>query len=250
MTITLLGRPSPIRGLLSAWSRSPPPSGSVSSPVRSFLGLEGVGQRRTVAVAVGRAEQGELNYEKIAALQPDLILGVYSGITPREYELLSQIAPTVAQTDEYIDFDVPWQVQTRTMGRALGREQQVEDLVVEVEAQFAAVRKAHPEWEGQTVAVAVLAEDEQFSTFASEDPRSRFFTSLGFQVPAEIDELAGDRFYVDVSSHPPVGSRQARRVTFGRCLGESRMCRCSGLTSERRGSPGSPCTPHPVSMTT
>lgn len=143
---------------------------------------------------------GELNYEKIAALQPDLILGVYSGITSREYELLSQIAPTVAQTDEYIDFGVPWQVQTRTVGRALGREQQAEDLVAEVEAQFAAVRTAHPEWEGQTVAVAVLAGDGQFSTFASEDPRSRFFTSLGFQVPAQIDELAGDRFYVDVSA--------------------------------------------------
>jgi ABC-type Fe3+-hydroxamate transport system substrate-binding protein len=63
-----------------------------------------------------------------------------------------------------------------------------------------AVREAHPEWEGQTVAVAVLAEDGQFSTFASEDPRSRFFTSLGCQVPAQIDELAGDRFYVDVSA--------------------------------------------------
>lgn len=143
---------------------------------------------------------GELSYEKIAALQPDLVLGLYSGITPREYELLSQIAPTVAQTDEYIDFGVPWQLQTRTVGRALGREQQAADLVAEVEAQFAAVRQAHPEWEGQTTAVAVLAEDGQFSTFASEDPRSRFLTSLGFQVPAEIDELAGDTFYVDVSS--------------------------------------------------
>jgi iron complex transport system substrate-binding protein len=96
----------------------------------------------------------------------------------------------VAQTDEYIDFGVPWPIQTQTVGRALGREQQVEGLITEVEARFAAVRQAHPEWERQPVAVAVLAEDGKFSTFASEDPRSRFFISLGFQVPAGIDELA------------------------------------------------------------
>ncbi len=106
----------------------------------------------------------------------------------------------MAQTDEYVDFGVPWQVQTRTVGRALGREQRAEELIAEVEERFAAVRKAHPEWEGQTVAVATPGvESGQFSTFASEDPRSRFFTALGFEVPAEIDQLAGESFYVDIS---------------------------------------------------
>lgn len=50
---------------------------------------------------------GELNYEKIAALRPDVIIGLYSGITEAEYSRLSQIAPTVVQTEEYVDFGVP-----------------------------------------------------------------------------------------------------------------------------------------------
>lgn len=49
----------------------------------------------------------DINFERIAALKPDLILGVYSGMTVRDYELLSQIAPTVAQTDRYIDTALP-----------------------------------------------------------------------------------------------------------------------------------------------
>lgn len=86
------------------------------------------------------------------------------------------------------------------MGRALGREQRAEELVAEVEARFAAVREAHPEWEGRAVAVATPGVDSgTFGTFASEDPRSRFFRSLGFEVPAEIDQLAGDSFYADIS---------------------------------------------------
>jgi iron complex transport system substrate-binding protein len=54
----------------------------------------------------------DINFERIAALEPDLILGVYSGMTARDYELLPQIAPTVAQTDRYIDYGTPWQEHT------------------------------------------------------------------------------------------------------------------------------------------
>lgn len=50
----------------------------------------------------------EFNVEKIAALEPDLIVGLYSGLTEQEYETLSEIAPTVAQPEGYADYGVPW----------------------------------------------------------------------------------------------------------------------------------------------
>ena len=37
---------------------------------------------------------GELDYERIAVLRPDLIVATHSGITEEEYERLSRIAPT------------------------------------------------------------------------------------------------------------------------------------------------------------
>ncbi|MGB3682720.1 MAG: iron-siderophore ABC transporter substrate-binding protein, partial [Rubrobacteraceae bacterium] len=145
---------------------------------------------------------GELNFEQISGLDPDLIIGVSSGMTVEEYATLSEIAPVVVQPDEYVDFGVPWQEQTRLVGRALGRQQRAEDLVSEVEAQFAEAREDHPEFEGASgVVVGLTSEDESYtpSPYGPQDSRSRFLESLGFEMPEEISELAGDSFFTDLS---------------------------------------------------
>ncbi len=142
---------------------------------------------------------GEINFEKIAGLEPDLILGVYSGITEKEYGTLSEIAPTVAQSGEYVDFGVPWQDMTLTVGRALDREDRAGKLVGDVEGRFRAAREEHPEFKGKSIAVATYKSRNEIGFFASEDPRARFFTSLGFEIPKELDEIAGDQFYGTIS---------------------------------------------------
>ncbi len=143
---------------------------------------------------------GELDYEKIAALEPDLVSGVYSGITAEEYERLSQIAPTITQTDDYVDFGMPWQEMTVTVGRAVGRAAQAEQIVADVEARFAAAREQHPEFVGASVAVASGPNQGQYSIYASEDARTHVFTLLGFEVPAQIDEITGTSFYATISA--------------------------------------------------
>ncbi|MQA74227.1 MAG: ABC transporter substrate-binding protein [Solirubrobacterales bacterium] len=142
---------------------------------------------------------GELNCEQIAALRPDLILATYAGITESDYEKLSRIAPTVAQTDEYVDYGMPWQEQTLMIGRALGRESEAERLVAEIERQFERARQEHPEF-GRAVAIAAYQEESgSIGAYSSQDPRGRFLASLGFRAPAEIDDLAGDQFFTRVS---------------------------------------------------
>ncbi len=142
---------------------------------------------------------GELNFEKIAALDPDVILGVYAGITEKEYETLSAIAPTVAQSGDFVDFGEPWQDATRTIGATLGRSEQADKLVDDVETKFADIKAAHPEWDGLEVVVATRGEDD-LGAFASQDLRSRFFTDLGFSVPGAIDDAAPDgQFYATLS---------------------------------------------------
>jgi iron complex transport system substrate-binding protein len=142
---------------------------------------------------------GELNYEAIAALQPDLIIAVSAGITDEEYATLSQIAPTVAQSDEYVDFGAPWQEQTLVIGRALGQEALAQRLVDEAEAGFAQVRAAHPEFVGATAAIASPASDGQFFFSGPQHERQRFLTSLGFVLPEALAEIAGDAFYGTIS---------------------------------------------------
>ena len=65
---------------------------------------------------------GELNFELITELDPDLIVATHSGITEQEYEFLSAIAPTLAQPDAYPDFGMPWQAQTELIGQAAGAQ--------------------------------------------------------------------------------------------------------------------------------
>ena len=142
---------------------------------------------------------GELDIEKIAALRPDFISAVYSGITEDEYNKLSQIAPTLAQSGDYIDFGMPWQEQSRLIGQILGLGGVADSVVSRVESEFEAVRERNPEWSGKLVVVGAPRGDGQFAFVASEDARSRVFTSMGFTVPDEIDEIAGDSFYGTIS---------------------------------------------------
>jgi iron complex transport system substrate-binding protein len=141
----------------------------------------------------------EANFEQIAALGPDLILGISSGMTAEQYETLSQIAPTVAQPGDYIDYGTPWDVSLEITGRAVGKTAEAEAVIAETNALFADAIAAHPEFEGATAAVAFHF-DGLPGAYGSEDIRSRTLSDLGFVIPDEIDELAGDAFFVSISA--------------------------------------------------
>ena len=141
----------------------------------------------------------EINFEQVAALEPDLIIGTSSGMTEDEYAKLSEIAPTVAQPGEYVDFGVPWQDQTRIIGRALGQEERANELVSEVEGRLARVREEHPEFDGASGVVALTGEGGNYYPYGPQDVRGRFLESLGFKLPAEVAELAGDSFFATIS---------------------------------------------------
>lgn len=144
----------------------------------------------TVPAVVGDATA--VNFERIAALQPDLILALYSGLTQDDYELLAQIAPTVAQPAAYVDYGIPWQELTLTVGQAVGMAAEAERLVAEVEARFAQAQADHPELVGATAVVATPYEG--IWVYGPEDVRGRFLTSLGFELPVGLAEITGAEF--------------------------------------------------------
>lgn len=139
-----------------------------------------------------------IQFERIAALQPDLILGLYSGLTQEDYDTLTKIAPTVAQPAEYSDYSIPWQEETLKVGQAVGKADEARELVADVEARFALERAEHPEFSGKTALMATLYEGYYF--YGAEDPRGRVLTSLGFIVPPELEQFIGaDGFGGNVS---------------------------------------------------
>jgi iron complex transport system substrate-binding protein len=140
-----------------------------------------------------------LNFEQIAALQPDLIVGISSGMTQDDYDKLSKIAPTIPQSAEFVDYGVPWQSMTETIAKAVGRSELGAQLVADTEALIADAAKAHPEFAGKTTAVAFLYNDQP-GAYSSDDIRSRLMVDLGFVIPPQIDEVAGDAFYASFSA--------------------------------------------------
>jgi iron complex transport system substrate-binding protein len=143
----------------------------------------------------------EIDFEKVAALQPDVIIGLYSGITEDDYNLLSQIAPTVAQPLGYVDYGVPWQEATNIVGQIMGQTAETDAIIADIEAKYEATKAAHPEFEGKEALLLSTWGDGTFYAYGPEDPRVRFLTELGFSFPTDVAELTteGGEFGVSVS---------------------------------------------------
>ncbi|MEV6282554.1 iron-siderophore ABC transporter substrate-binding protein [Kribbella sp. NPDC051770] len=139
-----------------------------------------------------------IQFEQIAALRPDLIIGLYSGITADDYKKLTAIAPTVAQPPGLPDYGVAWQDAARTVGQAVGKPKQADELVKGIEDRFAKVRSEHPEFQGKPALMATPYEG--YFIYGSQDPRSGLLTDLGFTLPSGLDSLIGDKFGANISA--------------------------------------------------
>jgi iron complex transport system substrate-binding protein len=136
--------------------------------------------------------------EKVAALRPDLIIGQYAGLTEKDYELLSAIAPTVAQPGEYADYGAPWDEMAMNVAKAVGQPDKMQALVDEVKQQIADQAAAHPEFQGVTA--AVVTGYEGMFVYGPEDPRSRMLVDLGFTFPSEVFGSEMDEFGESLST--------------------------------------------------
>jgi iron complex transport system substrate-binding protein len=145
---------------------------------------------------VGDTQTG-VDLERVLALEPDLILGLYSAMTQGQYEQLSQIAPTVAQPADYVDWGVPWQELTRTVGQAVGKADEAERVIADVEARFRQVQEEHPEFVGATAVVATPYQG--IWLYGPEDLRGRFLRDLGFELPEGLDAIAEGSFGGNIS---------------------------------------------------
>ncbi len=130
-------------------------------------------------------------FEEIAALQPDVIVGMYTGMTPEDYDVLAAIAPTVApQVGPYQDH---WTEITTTVGTALGQYDDAVSLVAGADAYVAAVAKEHPEFAGKTFVVADLSQPDAFLVLADPNESTvSMLSGLGFALPDDIASLERD----------------------------------------------------------
>lgn len=144
----------------------------------------------------------DLDFEKIAGLQPDVIVGLYAEITDAEYAKLSQIAPTVAEDPASVAYTTDRAVMFRTAAKIVGRSEEAEQQLRALDEKFATVRAEHPQFADRTAAV-LDPSNKTFWAFASGDPRGRFLADLGYRASADLDKAIGDKFGAEISSETP-----------------------------------------------
>ncbi|MFB4307404.1 iron-siderophore ABC transporter substrate-binding protein [Actinomadura sp. GTD37] len=139
------------------------------------------------------------NFEKIAALRPDLIIAVYSEIDQAAYDKLTKIAPTVGRTKaEKEPFSAPWQDNAVHIAKALGKEAEGAKMVQDIQGKLDAARKAHPEFADQT-AVVLSWYKNSVAPFTTTDVRGRLVSGIGFKGATGIDKIADGKFFTVLS---------------------------------------------------
>ncbi|KWV31654.1 iron-siderophore ABC transporter substrate-binding protein [Micromonospora rifamycinica] len=135
--------------------------------------------------------RAELDYEQIAALRPDVIVGLSSGMSRQEYDLLTKIAPTVAQPAGDGSWAVTWQQMSRAAGQITGRSAEAEKLVTDLEQRIAAVAAAHPRLKGAHTVFASTYEG-QYYLFSPETTASKVLLDLGLTMTPEVTTLTAN----------------------------------------------------------
>lgn len=140
-----------------------------------------------------------IDYESVAALKPDLILGLNAGLDEASYEKLSKIAPTIAQAKGGNPYFSEWQPMTEMIGAAVGQPQAAKDLVADVQQQFTDAAEANPEFAGKNAIFLQNAFYDGSAIAYQKGLSTDFLTDLGLDVPSVLDQYVteeGGQAYV------------------------------------------------------
>ncbi|GAA1560838.1 iron-siderophore ABC transporter substrate-binding protein [Kribbella lupini] len=140
----------------------------------------------------------EPEYEKVAALKPDLILDTKSSGDQDRYDTLKGIAPTVGVPAGGESYKVSWEQQTEMVAAALGKVEQGKELIAATKQKFAQAVAANPGFAGKTITLGAKT-SEGYGAYVSGTGRVNFVERLGFENNPTIQAKATEKFSVPVS---------------------------------------------------
>lgn len=130
-----------------------------------------------------------IDFEAVAATEPDVILAAYSGLSQADYDTLSQIAPVVAYPDG--PWSTDWRQMIRLNSAGLGMAAEGEALITRIEGEIAAAVARHPEMQGKTAMFVTHLDATNLSMinfYTANDTRVKFFADLGLTSPKSVIE--------------------------------------------------------------
>lgn len=134
-------------------------------------------------------DDSQLDFEAVAALRPDLILAVRTGMGMLQWKRLSSIAPTVVYRSG--PWKADWREQTRLTGEALGERAKAQALIDNTETALQRMAAEHPELKGKTfIFGAIFRADKSLGIYFDGDPRVAALLELGLVMPDSVKALA------------------------------------------------------------
>ncbi|MEV8376085.1 iron-siderophore ABC transporter substrate-binding protein [Kribbella sp. NPDC056861] len=164
------------------------------------FGGDGLGPWATTRYQQAPEKIGTLEpeFEKIAALKPDLILDTKSSGDQTRYDTLKGIAPTIGVPAGGDAYKVSWEKQTELVAAALGRVDQGKQLIAATKDKFAKTIAAHPEFAGKTVTLGSRTSDG-YGAYVGGTGRVDFVQRLGFTNNPRVEAKATDGFSIKIS---------------------------------------------------
>lgn len=140
----------------------------------------------------------ELDIEAVAELRPDVILAPWSGITQQQFDLLSQIAPTVAYPGK--PWDTAWDKEIRLVGAALGKPEQAQHEIDRINARLATVRRQNPAFSRHTFVYTYTNGPGTFGTYLADEQRVTMLRKMGLELLPKVKrfEAKGGTFYTEL----------------------------------------------------
>lgn len=143
-------------------------------------------------------ENDGIDFEAVAATDPDVILAAYSGLSRADYDKLSQIAPVVAYPEAAWSTD--WREMIRLNSAGLGMAAEGEELIARIEAEIAETVADHPQLQGKTamfVSHLDITNLSMVNFYTANDTRVKFFEDLGLKLPQAVREAAQKGRFAD-----------------------------------------------------
>lgn len=134
----------------------------------------------------------DIPVEQIAALKPDLILAVHSGISAEDYGRLSQIAPVIAYPGEA--WTTTWQDVITITGRAIGKPAEGEALVAGLKQFVLDQAAARPQMAGKSF-VTLIDYNNEIGIHSAADTRASFLASAGMVIAEKVDGAGEGELY-------------------------------------------------------
>ena len=122
--------------------------------------------------------QYELDFEKAAALKPDLILNIGFDPDQKTYDTLSAIAPTIAPPAGVKPYGVAWEQMTTMVSTAVGRADDGQRLIAETKALLAKTADANPQFDKKTFVVAAPYQGK-LGYYEKSDIRAQLLHEIG-----------------------------------------------------------------------